>query len=108
MTDVRENPDRLSSGGMLPRAAAYIHKEGGRIFLELLVNFILPFAIYSYAEAPLGEVSAAALVGPSDPLELRRVCPAPPPRRALCACRLRHWVVAAGNAWRGRGTLPSA
>jgi hypothetical protein len=61
MTDVRENPERLSSGGMLPRAAAYIHKEGGRIFLELLVNFILPFAIYSYAEAPLGEVRALLL-----------------------------------------------
>ena len=46
---------------MLARAAAYLRKEGSRIFLELLVNFILPFVIYNYAEAPLGEVRALLL-----------------------------------------------
>jgi hypothetical protein len=61
MTDVRKNGERLSSERMLPRAAAYLRKEGGRISLELLVNFILPFAIYSYAEAPLGQVRAMLL-----------------------------------------------
>ena len=58
MTGVRQNDER---GGMLAQAAAYLRKEGGRIFLELLVNFILPFAIYSYAETPLGEVRALLL-----------------------------------------------
>ncbi|HEY7959023.1 MAG TPA: VC0807 family protein [Sphingomicrobium sp.] len=61
MTDVRENDNRLPSGGMLARAAAYLRKEGSRIFLELLVNFILPFAIYGYAAAPLGDVRALLL-----------------------------------------------
>ncbi len=61
MTEVRENGEPLSSGGMLARVAAYIRREGGRIFLELLVNFMLPFAIYSYAEAPLGDVRALLL-----------------------------------------------
>lgn len=35
-----------------------LRKNGGHVFAEALVNFILPFAIYSYAEAPLGEVQA--------------------------------------------------
>lgn len=61
MTDVRENDERLSSGGMLAYAVNYIRSKGGRIFLELLVNFALPFAIYSYAEAPLGDVRALLL-----------------------------------------------
>jgi hypothetical protein len=60
MTDVREKGQGPSSG-MLSRATAYLRRDGGRISLELLVNFILPFAIYSYAEAPLGQVRALLL-----------------------------------------------
>ena len=37
---------------------AYVRKNGGHILVEALVNFILPFVIYTYAEAPLGEVRA--------------------------------------------------
>lgn len=58
MTDVLENDERVPSERMLARATAYLRKEGSRISLELLVNFILPFAIYSYAQAPLGDVGA--------------------------------------------------
>ena len=47
MTSTASKPDRR-----------YLRKDGGRRFLELLVNFILPFAIYNYAEAPLGAVRA--------------------------------------------------
>lgn len=58
MTDVLENDERVPSERMLARVTAYLRKEGSRISLELLVNFILPFAIYSYAQAPLGDVGA--------------------------------------------------
>jgi hypothetical protein len=44
--------------GLIVRVAAYLRKNGLHVFLEALVNFILPFAIYAYAEAPLGEVRA--------------------------------------------------
>ncbi len=40
------------------RLGAYLRRNGLRILAELLVNFILPFAIYTYAEAPLGELEA--------------------------------------------------
>src|SRR4051812_15710292 len=42
----------------IPRITAYLRKNGGRILVEALVNFILPFVIYTYAEAPLGPVRA--------------------------------------------------
>lgn len=44
--------------GLIARIAAYLRKNGPHIFVEALVNFILPFVIYNYAEAPLGEVGA--------------------------------------------------
>jgi len=44
--------------GLVTRIAGYLRKNGGLIAIEALVNFILPFAIYTYAEAPLGEVRA--------------------------------------------------
>lgn len=44
--------------GLVTRIAGYLRKNGGHIAIEALVNFILPFAIYTYAEAPLGEVRA--------------------------------------------------
>jgi hypothetical protein len=36
----------------------YLRNNGGHILIEALVNFILPYVIYSYAEAPLGAVRA--------------------------------------------------
>src|SRR5437763_12475544 len=44
--------------GLTARITAYIRKNGAHVLVEALVNFILPFAIYSYAEAPLGDVRA--------------------------------------------------
>src|SRR5947209_1551604 len=44
--------------GSIARMTAYVRKNGGHILVEALVNFILPFVIYTYAEAPLGEVRA--------------------------------------------------
>src|SRR5436305_6400833 len=35
-----------------------VRNNGGHILVEALVNFVLPFAIYNYAEAPLGDVRA--------------------------------------------------
>jgi hypothetical protein len=42
----------------ITRIFTYLRTNGGHILVEALVNFILPFVIYSYAEAPLGEVRA--------------------------------------------------
>ena len=36
----------------------WLRKNGGHIVVEALINVILPFAVYNYAEAPLGEVKA--------------------------------------------------
>ena len=44
--------------GLAARTIAYVRENGGHIAGEALVNFILPFAIYSYAEGPLGDVRA--------------------------------------------------
>ncbi|HEY0313536.1 MAG TPA: VC0807 family protein [Allosphingosinicella sp.] len=44
--------------GPLARTAAYLRGNGALLLVELLVNFILPFIVYSYAEARLGEVRA--------------------------------------------------
>ncbi|MES2055960.1 MAG: VC0807 family protein [Pseudomonadota bacterium] len=44
--------------GVSVHITAYLRKNGVRILLEALVNFILPFAIYHYLEAPLGAVRA--------------------------------------------------
>jgi len=43
------------------RTIAYVRKNGSHIAGEALVNFILPFAIYNYAEGPLGDVPALLL-----------------------------------------------
>lgn len=42
----------------MARITAYLRAQGGRVLIELLVNFALPYVIYTYAEAPLGEVGA--------------------------------------------------
>ena len=44
--------------GLIARVTVYLQKNGVHILIEALVNFILPFLIYNYAEAPLGEVRA--------------------------------------------------
>ena len=44
--------------GLIARIAVYLRKNGGHVLVEALVNFVLPFVIYNYAEAPLGAVRA--------------------------------------------------
>jgi hypothetical protein len=43
---------------LIATITAWLRKNGAHVVVEALVNFILPFAIYNYAEAPLGEVKA--------------------------------------------------
>lgn len=45
----------------ITRIFTYLRANGGHVLVEALVNFILPFVIYSYAEAPLGDVHALLL-----------------------------------------------
>jgi hypothetical protein len=47
-----------SKPGLVARTVVYLRENGGHILVEALVNFILPFVIYDYAEAPLGDVRA--------------------------------------------------
>jgi len=47
-----------AKSGLIARIVDYLRKNGAQVLLEALVNFILPFVIYTYAEAPLGEVRA--------------------------------------------------
>jgi intracellular septation protein A len=47
--------------GLSARILAYLRANGGHVLVEALVNFILPFAIYSYAEGSLGDVRALLL-----------------------------------------------
>ena len=51
--------------GLIARTGAYLRTNGRSILAEALVNFILPFLIYNYAEKPLGE--AGALLASSVP-----------------------------------------
>jgi hypothetical protein len=44
--------------GLIARITAYTRKNGAHVLVEALVNFILPFVIYSYAESRLGDVRA--------------------------------------------------
>ena len=44
--------------GLIARTATYVRNNGGHIAVEALVNFILPFAIFNYAEGPFGDVGA--------------------------------------------------
>jgi hypothetical protein len=44
--------------GLIARIITYLRENGSHVLVEALVNFILPFMIYNYAEAPLGEVYA--------------------------------------------------
>ena len=73
-------------GAAEPRAdralVTYVRKNGSHIAGEALVNFILPFAIYNYAEGPLGDVRALLSRPCPDPVEPGRIC-APSPARRL-------------------------
>jgi intracellular septation protein A len=42
----------------MARVAIYARQNGGHILVEALVNFILPFVIYNYAQPSLGDVRA--------------------------------------------------
>lgn len=44
--------------GLIAATTAWLRKNGGNVLVEALINFALPFAIYNYTEAPLGEVKA--------------------------------------------------
>jgi hypothetical protein len=44
--------------GLTNRTIAYVRENGSHVAGEALVNFILPFALYNYAEGPLGAVKA--------------------------------------------------
>ncbi|THD38236.1 MAG: hypothetical protein E7773_00290 [Sphingomonas sp.] len=43
---------------MIANIVGWLRKNGGHVLVEALVNFILPYAIYSYAQPSLGEVKA--------------------------------------------------
>jgi intracellular septation protein A len=44
--------------GLISRTTTYVRRNGRHIFVEALVNVILPFVIYTYAQARLGDVRA--------------------------------------------------
>ena len=44
--------------GRIARITAYLKENGVHLLFEALVNFIFPFVIYNYTEAPLGAVRA--------------------------------------------------
>jgi intracellular septation protein A len=46
------------ASGLIAHITLYVRKNAGHVLIEALVNFILPFVIYTYAEAPLGAVRA--------------------------------------------------
>jgi len=54
-----------NAAGPIARTARFLRNHGATILVEASVNFILPLAIYNYAEAPLGEVRA--LIASSGP-----------------------------------------
>jgi hypothetical protein len=44
--------------GLISRITAQIRKNGGHILVEAVINFALPFMIYSYTDPRLGDVGA--------------------------------------------------
>jgi hypothetical protein len=61
MSSSKVTDETSSSGGAIADFAAYVRKDRGRLPVELLVNFVLPFVIYFYSEDALGEVRALLL-----------------------------------------------
>lgn len=47
-----------AKSGLISRTTLFLRQNGAHILVEMLVNFILPFVIYVYAELPLGLVGA--------------------------------------------------
>jgi len=47
--------------GLIARMTAWLRENGAHALIEAVVNFILPFAIFSYAEGPFGDVRALLL-----------------------------------------------
>ena len=56
-----QNDDGAASSRWLVRIVRYLRLHGAHLFIELLVNFVLPFLIYSYAAPRLGELEALLL-----------------------------------------------
>lgn len=54
-----------AKSGSIARVIAHVRENIGSIAVEILVNFVLPFLIYSFAEARLG--AAGALLASSAP-----------------------------------------
>jgi hypothetical protein len=44
--------------GLIARTTRYLRENGRHLLVEALINFILPYVIYNYAEQPLGAVEA--------------------------------------------------
>ena len=82
--------------GLIARITIYLQKNGVHVLSEGLVNFILPFMIYNYAEAPLGDVRAL-LASSAPPMvwSSGRVRAPPPGRRTVPASGVRYRAVAA-------------
>jgi hypothetical protein len=51
--------------GLVARTTAWLRANAGQVLVEALVNFLLPYVIYSFAERPVGE--AGALLASSAP-----------------------------------------
>ena len=84
-------------------------REGRQVLVEALVNFILPFVIYNYAEARFGEVQALLLSSvPPILWSVVEFFAAPPARRAVGDGGGRHRAVAAGDGRRRRSAFPAA
>ena len=110
MSSPDENSDSRLPVSMIDRVAAYLRKNGGHVIVELLVNFIPPFIIYDYAEAPSGEVRALLLssVPPILWSLVARFSRHRTPRRLVVTGGGRHRPVVAGDARRWRGPVSSA
>lgn len=61
MSSLPRDVETQSPVRLIDRIRAYVRKDGSRILVELLVNFVLPFLIYNYAQASLGDVRALLL-----------------------------------------------
>jgi hypothetical protein len=61
MSRFKWNGEAHSSGRLISRVATYLRNNGASLLAELLVNFVLPFLIYDYAETSVGQVRALLL-----------------------------------------------
>jgi hypothetical protein len=56
-----QNGDGRAASRWPARIARYLRLHGAHLLIELLVNFVLPFVIYSYAARRVGDVDALLL-----------------------------------------------